>query len=91
MFDLKLKTSVNFDFKKLKDEIPKIAKQLVQDSIGDSVEATKKSIDNQEHGKPLSKHTIKQRKYGYHPRLKVKKPTTSTVPLRWTDYLYKKI
>lgn len=91
MFDLKLKTSVNFDFKKLKDEIPKIAKQLVQDSIGDSVEATKKSIDNQEHGKPLSKHTIKQRKYGYHPRLKVKKPTTSTVPLRWTDYLYKNI
>ena len=27
MFDLRLKTSVNFDFKKLKNEIPKIAKK----------------------------------------------------------------
>lgn len=91
MFDLKLKTSVNFDFKKLKDELPKIAKQLVQDSIRESVEATKKSIDNQDHGEPLSDFTKRQRKYGHHPRLKMKRPTTSEVPLRWTDYLYNNI
>jgi len=91
MFDLRLKTSVNFDFKKLKNEIPKIAKKLAQASIAESIKATKKSIDDEEHRKPLSKLAIKQRQYGHHPRLKTKKPTTSIKPLRWTDYLYKNI
>jgi len=91
MFDLKLKTSINFDFKKLKNEIPRIAKKLAQDSVHSSVESTRKSIDNEDHGKPLSDAAKQQRKYGYHPRLKRKSPTNSTKPLRWTDYLYKNI
>ena len=91
MFDLKLKTSVNFDFKKLGKELPKIAKTLAQSSVEASAEETRKSIDEERHGKPLSDAMKNQRRYGYHPRLKAKKPTTSIKPLKWTEYLYKNI
>ena len=80
----------DFSFSKLAKSLPNTVKELKKDSGESTAEQSKKNIDRETHGKPLSNTTLESRERGDHPSGR-KIPTRSKKPLRWSNELYDSI
>tara|TARA_Y100001938_G_C7867139_1_gene318477 strand:- start:38 stop:466 length:429 start_codon:yes stop_codon:yes gene_type:complete len=87
---MQVKTKVTYNAAKLVRALPKMIENFIQSSGNDSANESRKSIDEQRHGKKLSQLTIKSRLEGNHPSGK-KIKTTDITPLKWSGNLYKNI
>ena len=87
---MKVKTRITYNAAKLVRALPKMIENLIESSGNDSADESRKSIDEERHGKKLSQLTIKSRLEGKHPSGQ-NIPTRSITPLKWSGNLYKNI
>ena len=87
---MQAKVKISYNAGKLVRALPKMIENFIELSGNDSADESRKSIDEQRHGKNLHQDTIKSRLQGNHPSGKYKR-TTSITPLKWTGNLYKNI
>ena len=86
-----IKTKANFSFSKLLKKLPEIIEKSIEDIGNDSAKATKSSIDTIKHGKPLAQMTQIARSYGIYVKGQRVSPTSSKIPLKYTERLYNSI
>jgi len=87
---MQAKLKISYNAAKLVRALPKIIENLIESSGNDSADESRKSIDEQRHGKKLHQRTIKSRVQGDHPSGEYER-TTDIIPLKWTGNLYKNI
>ena len=76
-----IKTKANFSFSKLLKGLPEIIENSIED-IGN---------DTAKHGKPLEQMTEIARSYGIYVKGQRVSPTSSKIPLKYTERLYNSI
>ena len=86
-----IKTKANFSFSKLLKGLPEIIENSIEDIGNDSAKATKSNIDTAKHGKPLEQMTEIARSYGIYVKGQRVSPTSSKIPLKYTERLYNSI
>ena len=87
---MQVKTRITYNAAKLVRALPGMIEDFIESSGNDSADESRKSIDEQRHGKKLSQLTIKSRLEGKHPSGKNIR-TTDITPLKWSGNLYKNI
>jgi len=87
---MQAKVKISYNAAKLVRALPKMIENFIESSGNDSADESRKSIDEQKHGKRLSQLTIKSRLEGNHPSGKNIR-TTDITPLKWSGNLYKNI
>ena len=87
---MQAKVKISYNAGKLVRALPKMIENFIESSGNDSADESRKSIDEQRHGKNLHQDTIKSRVEGRHPSGKNIR-TTSITPLKWSGNLYKNI